>query len=413
MRRCWSRFGLDRFGVLSYHLSTMIELGSVVEKFRDVFGSTDGLVVGRAPGRVNLIGEHTDYNEGFVLPMAIERDVVLVGRAVRGGTVRAFSMDFDQTGEFRLDELRRTDDVPWLNYPKGVAKFLQEGGVEVPGFEVIICGDVPIGGGLSSSAAFEVAAAAFMLTLAGRQMAPVELAKLARRAENEFVGVQCGIMDQFISTLAREGSALFLDCRDLSYSHVPLDPSARIVVCDTRVQRSLDVSAYNRRRAECEKAVAILNEKLGGKKALRDVSVEELEDCRDLLPEVLFNRVHHVVHENNRVLTAVEALRKGEISRFGILLYESHYSLKKRYEVSCRELDILVELAAGTKGTIGARMTGAGFGGCTVNLVEADAVPDFCKTVSEGYRGKTGIEAAIYACQPSEGVRYQWLQAAK
>jgi len=380
--------------------------------FTRIFERKPDLAV-QAPGRVNLIGEHTDYNEGFVFPVAIDRTITVIAARGRRPRIRAYSLDFAEDSRFDLFDIEKSEDAAWSNYLRGVLVEYRKRGFEIGGMDLMISGDIPIGSGLSSSAAFETAIGETVRILNEIEIEKTEMALLCQAAERNFVGVQCGIMDQFISTLAREGSALFLDCRDLSYSHVPLDPSARIVVCDTRVQRSLDVSAYNRRRAECEKAVAILNEKLGGKKALRDVSVEELEDCRDLLPEVLFNRVHHVVHENNRVLTAVEALRKGEISRFGILLYESHYSLKKRYEVSCRELDILVELAAGTKGTIGARMTGAGFGGCTVNLVEADAVPDFCKTVSEGYRGKTGIEAAIYACQPSEGVRYQWLQAAK
>ena len=253
----------------------MIDIGAVATKFTATFGLAADLVFGRAPGRVNLIGEHTDYNDGFVLPMAIERDIVLVGRPVAGRLVRAHSMDFNQSGEFSLDDLARPGQPHWLNYTKGVAKFLSETRMKIPGFEVVIAGDVPIGGGLSSSAAVEVASVAFILALSGQSMDPVAAAKLARRAENEFVGVQCGIMDQFIAVMGRKDHALLIDCRDLSHRAIPtFGADYEFVICDTGVKHELGATEYHHRQAECRQAVQVLArhrpERSGPCRGLRD-----------------------------------------------------------------------------------------------------------------------------------------------
>jgi len=386
----------------------LMDTKKLVDIFGRIYDRNPELVV-LAPGRVNLIGEHTDYNDGFVFPTAIDRNIGIVAARNNRSLIRAYSVDFAESSEFELAGVEKSEDLAWSNYLRGVILEYLKRGDEPVGMDVIISGDIPIGSGLSSSAAFEVAVGEATRVLSEIEISDMEMALLCQAAEGKFVGVQCGIMDQFVSALAEPGSALFLDCRDLSYQMIPLNPDIRIVVCDSRVQRSLDVSAYNRRRAECEESVSILGRKLEGKKALRDITVDELEENKDLLSDILYRRAHHVVNENNRVRLGVEALKNGEIHSFGMLLYESHYSLKNKYEVSCRELDILVDIASKETGTIGARMTGAGFGGCTVNLVEADTVDNFISAVGDGYRKKTGISAAIYACQPSGGVRHEWL----
>jgi galactokinase len=257
---------------------------------------------------------------------------------------------------------------------------------------------------LSSSAALEVATAETFRVLGEFDISRPDLALLCQAAEHEFVGVQCGIMDQFVSTLAAAGCALFLDCRDLSYDLVPLSSETSVVVCDSRVQRALDGSAYNRRRDECEQAVQILDSAIEGIDALRDVTLAELEENSPLLPRAILNRARHVISENERVLRGVRVLQEGQIEQFGELLFESHASLRDDYEVSCRELDVLVELAADAPGILGARMTGAGFGGCTINLVRSQEVAAFQESVAAGYTARTGLESEIYVCRPSEGV---------
>ena len=384
----------------------MIDIGVVATKFTATFGLAADLVFGRAPGRVNLIGEHTDYNDGYVLPMAIERDIVLVGRPVAGRLVRAHSMDFNQSGEFSLDDLVRPGRPHWLNYTKGVAKFLSETRVKIPGFEVVIAGDVPIGGGLSSSAAVEVASVAFILALVGQSMDPVAAAKLARRAENEFVGVQCGIMDQFIAVMGRKDHALLIDCRDLSHRAIPtFGADYEFVICDTGVKHELGATEYHHRQAECRQAVQALARHRPEVKALRDVALEELEAREAELPEVVFRRARHVVTENNRVLAAVKALDAGDAAGFGRLMNASHESLRDDYAVSCTELDRMVELARELPGVLGARMTGGGFGGCTVNLVGSRHAGAFCRQIAERYGQATGLKACIIRSRAAQGMR--------
>jgi galactokinase len=352
---------------------------------------------------VNLIGEHTDYNDGFVLPVAIDRNIVFAGRRRRDRTVRAHSADFQDTVEFSLDEIQRDTSHPWSNYLRGVSKFLEEDGHRLSGADVAFGGDVPREAGLSSSAALEVAATAFWERMMDLRLDPVYAVKLSRRAENEFVGVPCGIMDQFISALGRQDHALFLDCRDLKYRHVPLRGDVKIVVCNSGVKRALAQSEYEVRLKQCRQAVAQLGTSGLAVKSLRDVDTQDLEAGRKTLTEILLRRARHVVTENERVLEAVKVLEEGDVERFGELMNASHISLRDDYEVSSKELDVLVELAWKQPGVLGARMTGAGFGGCTVNLVRQDAAQAFAEAVARGYQEALGLKAEIYVCRASTG----------
>jgi galactokinase len=364
-------------------------------------------LVAQAPGRVNLIGEHTDYNDGFVFPAAIDRYITILASPREDEVVQAFSVDYDQCNSFRLSSIEPSQEAPWSNYLRGVYQQFLNRGFRPLGADLVLSGNVPLGAGLSSSAALEVVTAETVRVLSAVEISGVELALLCQAAEHDFVGVQCGIMDQFVSALAQQGKALFVDCRDLSYRPVPLRDDLSVVVCDSKVQRKLDSSEYNKRRSECESSVEILAEKVGEIKALRDVSQEQLETHKNLLPDLLYRRAHHVVSENERVLKAIDLLERGEVEQFGELLYQSHISLRDDYEVSCEELDILVELASDAPGVLGSRMTGAGFGGCTVSLVNASASEAFCEFVRRGYKDRTGIEANAYVCDPSAGVSHQ------
>jgi galactokinase len=372
------------------------------DTFKKLFGSSPEVRV-RAPGRVNLIGEHTDYNEGFVLPAAIDRYIEFAGRRRADRQVRAHSLDFNDSVEFSLDDIRKDSEHRWSNYLRGVSKFLEEDGHRLTGADVVFGGNVPREAGLSSSAAVEVGATTFWQKLVGLKLDAVYVVKLSRRAENEFVGVPCGIMDQFISALGRREHALFLDCRDLSYRHVPLRGDVKVVVCNSGVKRALAQSEYEVRLKQCQQSVAQLRTKGLAVNSLRDVEPEDLETGRDALSEILLRRARHVVTENQRTREAVKVLEAGDIERFGELMNASHVSLRDDYEVSSKELDTLVELAWKQPGTLGARMTGAGFGGCTVNLVRADAAGAFAEAVSKGYREALGLKAEIYVCQASDG----------
>jgi galactokinase len=358
-----------------------------------------------APGRVNILGEHTDYNDGFVFPAAIDRGVGVVAGRRTDRTVRAYSVSFQQSDSFHLDHLQKSIDAPWSNYLRGVFQQFMGAGFEPSGLDLVIDGDVPVGAGLSSSAAVEVATAVTLRDLFDFQLDGPRLALLCQAAEREFVGVSCGIMDQFISTLAQENRALLIDCRNLAYRAVSLDPQITLIVCDTRVQRSLDGSAYNQRRRECEEAVSLLRPALGPIRALRDVTSVELAAHAQLLPEPVLSRARHVVGENERVNTGIELLDRNDMEGFGRLLYLSHESLQRDFEVSCRELDVLVELASRQPGTVGARMTGAGFGGCTVNLVRASEADDWIPRVRAGYLRLIGHPCEVYACRAAAGAR--------
>ncbi len=364
-------------------------------------------VFAEAPGRVNLLGEHTDYNDGFVFPAAIDRSMKVLAASRNDDIVRVYSADFNRVSSFSLSSIEKSGNETWSNYLRGVADQLIRNGFSIGGGDFLISGDVPVGAGLSSSAAYEVAAAAAFREMFDLELDNVRLALLAQAAENQFVGVQCGIMDQFVSANARVSTALFIDCRDLTYQNIPLDQDTSIVVCDSDVQRALNNSAYNDRRTECEEAARLLTAKFPGTTALRDISLESVEDNRALLGETLYRRAHHVVSENERVLKGIDLLQAGNMPAFGRLLFESHTSLKNSFEVSCPELDLLVELAAECTGTLGSRMTGAGFGGCTVSLVEAAYAEKFKKTIKPEYDKRTGKNCRIYTCMPTGGVKAQ------
>lgn len=380
--------------------------------FGEVFGA-DGdawgkIHVVRAPGRVNLIGEHTDYNDGFVLPAAIDRDVILAARARADRRVRVYSLDYRERVEFSLDDIAYDLDHPWSNYLRGTLSILAAKGFPVAGMDVVVAGEVPQGAGLSSSAALETATAVAARVLGGFTLDGPELALACQAAENKFVGVNCGIMDQFASTLGTARNALFIDCRSYEYELVPVPAGYRIVICDSGVRRGLKDSEYNLRRAQCEEAARLLRADRPGIKALRDVTPEELASLRSKLPPEIGRRATHVVSENARVLKSVAALRAGRVTEFGRLMADSHASLRDLFEVSCPELDALVEVALGLPGVLGARMTGGGFGGCTVNLVREDLVDDFARTLLAEYRGRVSparlsVEPRVYVCRAEDG----------
>jgi galactokinase len=376
---------------------------NVRRRFAEVFGGEPAVIV-RAPGRVNLIGEHTDYNDGYVLPIAIDRNILVAAAPRHDRQVVLHALDFGENVAFSLDNIERDQAKTWSNYQRGVAYFLEERGFKLPGLNAVITGDVPIGSGLSSSAAVEVSMAYTWQVLAGFELSRVELALLCQRAENEFVGMKCGIMDQFVSALGQRAHALLIDCRSLEYRPIPIPPGVAVVVADTRKRRGLVDSEYNTRRWECEEGVRILQRHLPHIKALRDVSVAQFAEYEGQLPEKVRQRCRHVIHENERVIKGIAALQLGDLDTFGQLMNESHTSLRDDYEVSCEELDIMVEAAWKVDGVYGSRMTGAGFGGCTVSLVAEGGVEDFRAQVAAAYQEATGIIPHIYVCRAEDGV---------
>jgi galactokinase len=374
--------------------------------FQTQFGYAPSFVA-RAPGRVNLIGEHTDYNGGFVLPMAIDRDVTLVGAARRDKTVRVYSANFEQASAFSLDAVTHSPEQEWNNYVRGVADVLQKAGHTLHGFDATMFGNVPIASGLSSSAATEMATIEAFNAAGqpgGLGIDGVREAKFAQQAENQFVGVNCGIMDQFISSLGQQGQALFIDCRSLEYQLVPMPKGVTVLVVDTQAPRTLAGSAYNERRAQCEEAARIF-----GVSLLRDVSVSEFEQHKGELPPLVATRAAHVIYENQRVLDAVQALHNGDVAAFGHLMNQSHDSLRDLYAVSSKELDAVVDIARATPGVLGARMTGAGFGGCAIALVSDANVSELKDAVEREYPIRTGRAPRVYACVPSAGAGWKLL----
>ncbi len=381
-------------------MSNLVELTAA---FRRQYDRSPWFIA-RAPGRVNLIGEHTDYNEGFVFPAAITYDVAIAVAPRTDRRVYLASRQFRQDTWFSLNSIRKAVHRPWSNYIRGVAHILQETGHRLCGMDAVITGDVPVSSGLSSSAALEVASCLAFEAASGFRLDPVERAKLCQRAEVEFVGVKCGIMDQFISVLGRADHALFLDTRSLEYEPVPLPFSGlELVITHTNKPRGLAGSKYNERRSECEEAVAVLQQEIPGVQSLRDVTLEDLRRFRSKLSPLSYKRAHHVVSENERVLRSVQALKAGDIEHFGRLMYESHESLRDNYEVSCLELDTLVRVARSVPGVYGSRMTGAGFGGCTVSLVASDQVETFQRIVARRYLREARRRARFYVCQAAEG----------
>ena len=370
-------------------------------KFREMFRGTP--VLFRAPGRVNLIGEHTDYNDGFVMPAAIGF-YTYVAAAPSGDTVlRVYSANFDETREFDLRSLPPGRTGHWSDYVLGVAAILKSEGHTLRGTNLVISGEVPIGSGLSSSAAIEVSTAYALLANAGLELERAKIAKLCQRAENEFTGARCGIMDQFISCFGEAGHALILDCRSLESSALPIPDDVRIVICNTKVKHALAGGEYNRRRAQCEDAVGYFKKSQPDVRALRDITMEQLQNQGAGLDEMIRRRCRHVISENARVQTAADSLRKNDLRRFGELMYESHASLRDDFEVSCAELDFMVDSAKRVDGVLGARMTGGGFGGCTVNLVQSEAVDRFKSEIEHEYKSFISIDPDIFVCSAVAG----------
>jgi len=377
---------LDRNQILTQH-------------FGRVFDNRPDLIA-RAPGRVNLIGEHTDYNDGFVLPMAIDYDIRIAARARPDRTVRLYSVDLDKHDTFSLDDVRRVaaDKVTWADYVRGVADVLQREGFVLHGMDAAVTGNVPRGTGLSSSAAMAPATISAVRLLNRFELDPVRAALLGQRAENEFVGMRCGIMDQFISSCGQADHALLIDCRSLEYQRVPIPAGVRVVVTDSAVRRGLVDSAYNERRAQCEEGARLL-----GARALRDVSVAMFEAHAAQLPPLTARRCKHVVTEDDRTLKGVEALKHGDLAAFGRSMDASHLSMRDWFEITTPEIDALVEIQQKTPGCLGARMTGGGFGGCTVALVKEEAVPAVVAAIQTQYPARTGKTPQVYVCSAVDG----------
>ena len=363
--------------------------------FIDKYGRPPRLF--RAPGRVNLIGEHTDYNDGWVLPCALQFAVYVAAAPRLDNKIRLASRNFAGELEFALTpDANGPDD--WTKYARGVALTLLRRGHLIKGADILLESDVPAGAGLSSSAALEVAVAVALLSLSNLEVAKMDIAKIAQQAEHEFAGVKCGLMDQFAAALGQAGHALLLDCRTLAWTPVPLPETAQFVICNTKVRHNLAESEYNLRRADCEQAAQLL-----GYPALRDVTAEELTHRAVELPERLRRRARHIVTENARVQAAAQALRAGNLPELGRLMDASHRSMDEDFAISCDEINLMVNLARRQKGVHGARMTGGGFGGCTINLVEKSALANFVKNMAAQYQLATGLAPEIYVGQAADG----------
>ncbi len=368
----------------------------IVTYFTERFGQAPTFVV-RAPGRVNLIGEHTDYNDGYVLPLAIDRAAWIALRPRSDCHVDVYSIDYQQRRDFDLSTLKHEKDG-WIEYLKGVAWCLQDAGMNLKGWEGVLAGDVPLGAGLSSSAALEMATARAFAQVSGIPWDAVAQAKLGQRSENKWIGVNCGIMDQLISSTGRAGHAMLIDCRSLELQPAPLPEGVAVVVLDTATRRGLVDSAYNERRKQCETAAAFFQVR-----ALRDVTLATFEAKAGQLDATTRRRARHVITEDDRTVRAVAAMRRGDIATLGRLMNESHVSLRDDYEVSSDALNAMVEAAQAHPACFGARMTGAGFGGCAVAIVRSDAADDFVAATSSAYEARTGNEPAVYVCSATDG----------
>ncbi len=384
----------------------------VVAEYRQRFKAEPAFVA-RAPGRVNLLGEHVDYNDGFVLPAAIDRATWIAFSPNSSDKTTLVAADLNEQVSFTPESAATkagADGTPlpeWARYPAGVMWALNEAKLPTPAINAVFSSDVPRGAGLSSSAALELAFAVAWQKLGGWKKSPMELARMSQRAENQYVGVNCGIMDQFASACGKKDHLLYLDCRSLEWHSLPLPDSVVIVIADTSVRRSLTTSAYNERRAACDQAVLLLKEKLPGIRSLRDVSPEAFERFSSKLPAQVERRARHVVEEIQRSSQAEELLRDSNVVQFGELMNACHASLRDLYEVSCPELDAMAQIGQTLPGCYGARLTGAGFGGCTVNLVAQDSAESFAAALAAGYERETGRHAEITICKASDGAGIQ------
>ena len=383
-------------------------IDQVSEIYQEKFGHTPAHIA-RAPGRVNLLGEHVDYNDGFVLPAAIDRATYVAFSPTNAPHSTLVAVDFDQQASFSAETIStktQTDSSPlpeWSLYPAGVMWSLMEENLAVPSMNAVFASDIPRGSGLSSSASVEMAYMIVWQTLGGWTLPSMRRALLGQKAENEYVGVNCGIMDQFASACGVENKLLLLDCRSLEWITVPLPEYVSIVIADTTVRRKLTSGEYNKRRAACEEAVRLLKQDLPKIKSLRDVSVDDFNRLAHKLPEEVEKRARHVVEEIERSDQAQALLEASDIRNFGRLMNECHASLRDLYEVSCPELNVMANVAQAIEGCYGARLTGAGFGGCTVNLVANERIEDFARVLAQGYESETGLHPEIYITRASNG----------
>ncbi|WP_446744917.1 galactokinase [Silvibacterium acidisoli] len=365
---------------------------------------SDNPAVFSAPGRVNLIGEHTDYAGGFVMPAAINFQTLAAISPRADGQIAIYSKNFDELLTYPLDAIPAKASHRWVDYPLGVLTVLRQQGIEIPAFNLTLDGNVPLGAGLSSSASIEVATMAAMLSLTATKLPLPKIALLSQSAENNYVGASCGIMDQFISCCGEEDHALLLDCRSLEYQMAPIPSDISLVIANTMVKHSHAGGEYNQRRAEVEEGARILATHRPEIKLLRDATMDDLEKWGSTMPEGVLKRSRHVISENLRTVAAAKALEAGDLETLGRLMYEAHASYRDDFEASCREADIMVEFASKEPACIGARLTGGGFGGCTINLVKAAEAKGFTERLKEYYHTATGISAEIYLCRASSGV---------
>jgi len=377
-------------------------LESIRKVHLEKFGVQPSVVV-RSPGRINLIGEHTDYNDGFVFPAAINKAIYFVATRNDKGLFRFFSADYSESFDMEVVNLSKSNTL-WANYLLGVVEQHKKAGYEITGVDCIFGGDIPIGAGLSSSAAIETGFSLVLEKLFAYTISKIEHVKMAQKAEHEYAGVMCGIMDQFAVVHGKSNSALKLDCRNLDFEYANLNlQDYDIVLCDTKVKHSLASSEYNTRRKECEQGVEILRKHNPSITALRDVDLDVLSLHKNEFPETVFKRCKYVVEENLRVTTAFDALVEGDIMQLGELMFQSHQGLKNDFEVSCKELDFLEEIARKTEYVVGARMMGGGFGGCTINIVRKDGTKEFSEKVSKEYKKFSGFYPDIHIVQIGNG----------
>ena len=379
-----------------------VNIEQLVSEFNERYGETPRLF--RAPGRVNLIGEHTDYNDGFVMPFAIDRHTIVAAAPRNDRKINVIARDLDESATIDLsaEPVKRRGN--WQDYVEGTVRCVAEDFGDLRGADIIIASSVPIGGGLSSSAAIEVSTGLALLSLNGIDVDRKRLAFAAQKAEHEFVGTRSGIMDQFTSIFAKEGNAMLLDCRSLEIDYIPVPTNeVDIVVIDTKVKHSLASSEYNKRREECEKGVELLRQVLPDIRSLRDVTIADLDEHASRLPDVLQARCRHVVTENARTTAAASALQARDFRTVGELMFQSHWSLRNDYEVSCPELDLLVDAAERDEAVYGSRMTGGGFGGCTVTLVRRDATEEFTRGITGTYSARFGKDPEVYTFNVASG----------
>ena len=377
------------------------------KKFNELFPESKKPKIVAGPGRINVIGGHTDYNLGFVLPTAVDVEILMMAENRADDKLKMYSLDFNEGHETELSDLKFDKNKNWANYIMGVFYFLKEAGYKIKGVNIVFSGNIPLGGGLSSSAALEVATAYVIRLMQGLKLNDIDMIKICQKAENKFVGVMCGIMDQFASAMSKKNKLILLDCADLSYKLIPMNDLADIkfVICDTKKERTLVGSEYNKRRQQCTDAAGLLKKYLPKIRALRDVNISDFEKLKSKLPAPERFRAEHVIYENFRVLKAVKALKINDLELIGKLQRESQKSMKDLFEISCEEIDIMVGLADSVKGVYGTRIIGGGFGGCTISLVKGEAVEEVRSKILSEYPKKTGKNPEIWVCNSSDGAR--------